>query len=98
MLDTSSRPVFAAPPGDRVGPSRNRHSDAAPAFIEITLTSAGDGTNVEIQFSGLSEEDDAFYGQLWERYLDRIAAAKGSRFPPPDLLRRGVLVLARMRG
>ena len=70
----------------------------APAFIEITFTPAGDGTNVEVQFSGLSEEDDAFYGQLWERYLDRIAAAKGSRFPPPDLLRRGVLVLARMRG
>jgi uncharacterized protein YndB with AHSA1/START domain len=70
----------------------------APAFIEITFTPAGDGTNVEIQFSGLSEEDDAFYGQLWERYLDRIAAAKGSRFPPPDLLRRGVLVLAPMRG
>jgi uncharacterized protein YndB with AHSA1/START domain len=70
----------------------------APAFIEITFTPAGDGTNVEIQFSGLSEEDDAFYGQLWERYLDRIATAKGSRFPPPDPLRRGVLVLARMRG
>ncbi len=46
-----------------------------PAFIEITFTPAGDGTNVEVQFSGLSEEDDAFYGQLWERYLDRIAAA-----------------------
>ena len=59
---------------------------SAPAFIEITFTPAGDGTNVEVQFSGLSEEDDAFYGQLWERYLDRIAAAKGSRFPPPDLL------------
>ena len=46
-----------------------------PAFIEITFTPAGDGTNVEVQFSGLSEEDDASYGQLWERYLDLIAAA-----------------------
>jgi uncharacterized protein YndB with AHSA1/START domain len=25
--------------------------------------------------SGLSAEEDASYGQLWERYLDRIAAA-----------------------
>jgi uncharacterized protein YndB with AHSA1/START domain len=36
----------------------------APAFIEITFTLAGDGTNVEVQFSGLRE-----------RHLYRIAAA-----------------------
>jgi uncharacterized protein YndB with AHSA1/START domain len=46
-----------------------------PAFIEITLTPTGDGTNVKVQFSGLSAEDAAFYRQLWARYLDRIAAA-----------------------
>ena len=46
-----------------------------PAFIEITLTPTGDGTNVTVQFSGLRAEDDAFYRQLWARYLDRIAAA-----------------------
>jgi uncharacterized protein YndB with AHSA1/START domain len=47
-----------------------------PAFIEITFTPTGNGTtNVEVQLSGLSADDAAFYGQLWERYLDRIAAA-----------------------
>jgi len=39
------------------------------------LTPTGDGTNMMVQFSGLSAEDDAFYRQLWARYLDRIAAA-----------------------
>ena len=28
-----------------------------PTFIEITLTPMGDGTNVRVQFSGLSAED-----------------------------------------
>ena len=46
-----------------------------PTFIEITLTPTGDGTNVRVQFSGLSAEDAAFYPQLWARHLDRIAAA-----------------------
>ena len=46
-----------------------------PTFIEITLIPTSDGTNVRVQFSGLSAEDAAFYPQLWARYLDRIAAA-----------------------
>ena len=47
-----------------------------PALIEITLTPTGDGTTVvEVQLSGLSAEDAAFYRQLWARHLDRIAAA-----------------------
>ena len=46
-----------------------------PTFIEITFTPTGDGTNVRVQFSGLSAEDAAFYPQLWARHLDRIAAA-----------------------
>jgi uncharacterized protein YndB with AHSA1/START domain len=46
-----------------------------PAFVEITLTPKGDVTNVNVQLSGLSEEDTAFYLPLWERQLDRIAAA-----------------------
>ena len=46
-----------------------------PTFIEITLTPTGDGTNVRVQFSGLSGEDAAFYPQLWACHLDRIAAA-----------------------
>ena len=46
-----------------------------PTFIEITLTPTGDGTDVRVQFSGLSAEDAAFYRQLWARHLDRIAAA-----------------------
>jgi hypothetical protein len=46
-----------------------------PTFVEITLTPMGDGTNVRVQFSGLSAEDAAFYPQLWARHLDRIAAA-----------------------
>ena len=45
-----------------------------PAFIEITLTPTGDGTNVKVQLSGLNAEDAAFYRQLWARHLDRIAA------------------------
>jgi uncharacterized protein YndB with AHSA1/START domain len=46
-----------------------------PTFIEITLLPTDGGTNVEVEFSGLSGEDAAFYPQLWERHLDRIAAA-----------------------
>ena len=45
-----------------------------PVLVEITLTPTGDGTNVRVQFSGLSAEDAAFYPQLWARHLDRIAA------------------------
>ena len=47
----------------------------APTFIEITLTPTDGGTKVEVEFSGLSAEDAAFYPQLWKRHLDRIAAA-----------------------
>jgi uncharacterized protein YndB with AHSA1/START domain len=46
-----------------------------PALIEITLTPTVTGTNLKVQLSGLSAEDDAFYRQLWARQLDRIAAA-----------------------
>ena len=46
-----------------------------PTFIEITLIPTDGGTNVKVEFSGLSAEDAAFYSQLWERHLDRIAAA-----------------------
>jgi hypothetical protein len=55
-----------------------READAAtltPAFIEITLTPAGDGTDVRVELSGLSAEDAAFHQQLWARHLDRIATA-----------------------
>ncbi len=51
---------------------------STPTFIEITLTPTGDGTNVRVQFSGLSAEEAAFYTQLWARHLDRIAAAFAS--------------------
>ncbi len=54
---------------------------ATPAFIEITLTPTHDGTNVRVQFSGLSGEDAAFYPQLWARHLDRIAAALAGAEP-----------------
>jgi uncharacterized protein YndB with AHSA1/START domain len=46
-----------------------------PALIEITLRPTVTGTNLKVQLSGLSAEDDAFYRQLWARQLDRIAAA-----------------------
>ena len=36
-----------------------------PTLIEITLAPTGDGTNVRVQFSGLSAEDATFYPQLW---------------------------------
>ncbi len=42
-----------------------------PTCIEITLTPTGDGTNVRVQFSGLSAEDATLYPQLWARHLDR---------------------------
>ena len=57
---------------DRVGTDT---ATPTPALIEITLTPTGDGTNVRVQFSGLSAEDAAFYPQLWARHLDRIATA-----------------------
>ena len=46
-----------------------------PTLIEITLTPTDGGTNVKVDFSGLSAEDGAFYSELWERHLDRITAA-----------------------
>ncbi len=52
-----------------------------PTFIEITLTPTSDGTNVRVQFSGLGEEDAAFYPQLWARHLDRTAAALAGAEP-----------------
>ncbi len=52
-----------------------------PTFIEITLTPTGDGTNVRVQFSGLSAEDATFYPQLWARHLDRIAAVLAGAEP-----------------
>jgi len=54
---------------------------STPTFIEITLTPEGDGTNVRVQFSGLSAEDTAFYSQLWARHLDRIAAVFAGNEP-----------------
>ncbi len=59
---------------------RQATNTATPTFIEITLTSTSDGTNVKVEFSDLSAEDAAFYPQLWARHLDRIAArfAEGS--------------------
>jgi hypothetical protein len=61
------------------------------ALIEITFTPTGDGTTVvEVQLSGLSAEDAAFYPQLLERYLDRIAAAFAGAGPgalPGDRVR-----------
>jgi len=53
----------------------------APTFIEITLTPPGDGTNVRVQFSGLSAEDIAFYPQLWARHLEWIATALSGAEP-----------------
>ncbi len=60
-----------------IGWERQATDKAAPipALVEITLTPTSDGTNVKVQFSGLSGEDAAFYRQLWVRHLDRIAAA-----------------------
>jgi len=52
-----------------------------PTLIEITLTPAGDGTDVRVEFSGLGAEDAAFYKQLWARHLDRIATALAGADP-----------------
>ena len=56
-------------------------STPTPAVIEITLTPTGDGTNLKVELSGLSEEGTAFYLQLWERQLDRIAAVLAGAEP-----------------
>ena len=62
-----------------------------PTFIEITLTPTGDGTNVKVQFSGLSAEDAAFYPQLGRvtltgsqlPWLRRTRARQLSQESPP---------------
>ena len=54
---------------------------STPTVIEITLIPAGDGTDVRVEFSGLSAEDSAFYKQLWACHLDRIAAALAGADP-----------------
>ena len=60
-----------------------------PAFIEITLTPTGDGTNVRAQFSGLRADDTAFYPQLWARHLDRIASALAGAEPGDPFMSEG---------
>jgi uncharacterized protein YndB with AHSA1/START domain len=66
-----------------IGWDYQRTDKATPtsALIEITLTPTSEGTAVKVQLSGLSAEDAAFYRQLWERHLDRIAAASASAEP-----------------
>ena len=54
---------------------------STPTFVEITLTPTSEGTNVRVQFSGLSAEDAAVYSQLWARHLDRIATALADAEP-----------------
>ena len=64
---------------DRQGTNK---ATPTPALIEITLTSTVVGTNVRVQLSGLSAENNAFYRRLWARQLDRIAAAfAGAELP-----------------
>ena len=48
---------------------------SGPTLIEVTLIPTDGGTKVVVEFSGLRAEDAAFIPQLWERHLDRIAAA-----------------------
>ena len=57
---------------DRHGIGR---ASMTPAFIEITLTPTGDGTDVRVRFSGLIAKETAYYSELWERHLDQIATA-----------------------
>ena len=64
-----------------IGWDRQGTDKPTPAYIEITLTPTGDGTNVKVELSGLSAEDAASYRQLWARHLDRIAAAFAGAAP-----------------
>ena len=57
---------------DRQGTDK---ATSTPVFIEITFNPTGNDTAVKVQLSGLGADDSAFYSQLVERYLDRIAAA-----------------------
>jgi uncharacterized protein YndB with AHSA1/START domain len=56
-----------------------------PAVVEITLTPAGDATNVNVQLSGLSPEDEAVNLHLWARHLDRIATALAGGEPALEI-------------
>jgi uncharacterized protein YndB with AHSA1/START domain len=81
----AGRYIEVDPPGrlvigwDRQGTDK---TTLTPALIEITLTPTRDGTSVTVQLSGLSDEDVAFYQQLWARHLERIAGTfAGAELP-----------------
>ena len=67
--DGDRRPLQEADPPHRlvIGWDRQGTGTAtpAPALAEITLTPAGDGTNVKVQLSGLSAEVTCWHGVAW---------------------------------
>jgi uncharacterized protein YndB with AHSA1/START domain len=64
-------------------------SDRLPpgaSTVEVRLTAAGDGTDVEIVHRGLPEPDAAGHERGWRHFLDRLAVAGGGGDPGPDPL------------
>jgi uncharacterized protein YndB with AHSA1/START domain len=62
-------------------------SDRLPpgaSTVEVRLTSAGEGTQVEIVHRGLPEADAAGYARGWRHFLDRVAVAGAGGDPGPD--------------
>ena len=53
---------------------RQSTDDASPTHVEITFTPTGGITKMTVEFLALSAEEADFYGKIWRRHLDGIAA------------------------
>ena len=82
-LDLDGTPItgryieFDPPHRMVVGWDHQATADATPtpSCAEITLIPTDNGTTVKVEVSGLNAADAVRHQQLWERHLDRIAAA-----------------------
>ena len=52
--------------------------------VEVRLTAAGDGTDVEIVHRGLPADQAAGFGRGWPHFLERLAIAAADGDPGPD--------------
>ncbi len=65
----------------RWGREETDTATTSPTFIEINLIPTDNGTNVRVDFLGLSAEDAVLYPQLWARHLELIAATLAGAKP-----------------
>ena len=77
-------------PPHRIVIAWDRHGtdDASPPHVEITFTPTGGLTKMTVEFLAEGAEDADFYGNMWRRYLDGIAARFAAP-PSPDSNRAG---------